>query len=373
MITTEILPDDVALRLHRRSRVLEAMEVAGVDVMVLGREANARYVSGVPRLWLAGTRPFGAGCVLVRDSGAVHLLTSWDEGVPDDIPHDNLFGYTFNPANTLAALRAIQGADRFAVVATDAMSAGAAGMLAAAFPAARVVDGETLLRGVRAIKSDDEVQVIRRAVRIAEDAADTTAAAVRPGTTDRHLTAVFMESMGGAGVCMPSVQDVAWTTSRVDPWHRAGRDSVVAEGDLVVLEAGVMVDGYAGELIRTVVAGEADDAARALLRRRDTLWDALVGACRPGAPLAGLLHAYEAVGEPPPPTPVAHGLGLGFDAPVVSAHLPASAAARRLEPGMVLALTASVWQAGVGAAVGQEPVLITDGGPVVLSSRPFAP
>ena len=69
---------------------------ADIDVLIVGREANARYVSGAPRLWTAGTRPFGPGCVFVRASGAVHLVSTWDEGIPDDIPHENLYGITFN-------------------------------------------------------------------------------------------------------------------------------------------------------------------------------------------------------------------------------------------------------------------------------------
>ena len=70
--------------------------------------------------------------------------------------------------------------------------------------------------------------------------------------------------------------------------------------------------------------------------------------------------------------PIARGLGLGFDPPVVSQHLPATAAAERLEAGMVLAVTGYVWQPGVGAVFGREAVLITSGGPEILTSSPFA-
>jgi len=51
---TEIVPDDAALRAARRGRVLAEMERADVDILVIGREANARYVAGVRRLWTAG-------------------------------------------------------------------------------------------------------------------------------------------------------------------------------------------------------------------------------------------------------------------------------------------------------------------------------
>jgi Xaa-Pro aminopeptidase len=66
--------------------------------------------------------------------------------------------------------------------------------------------------------------------------------------------------------------------------------------------------------------------------------------------------------------PVAHGLGLGFDTPVVSPDLPATSAQERLDPGTVLAVTGYVWAAGVGAVYQRDAVLITDNGPEVLTS-----
>ena len=43
---------------ERRARCLAQMDEHGIDVLVLGREANVRFASGARRLWTAGTRPF---------------------------------------------------------------------------------------------------------------------------------------------------------------------------------------------------------------------------------------------------------------------------------------------------------------------------
>src|ERR1700728_2173302 len=80
LMATEFLADDRALRTGRRERALAQMEKHNLDVLVLGRQANVRYVSGAPQLWVAGTRPFGPTCVLIRETGAIHLLSTWDEG-----------------------------------------------------------------------------------------------------------------------------------------------------------------------------------------------------------------------------------------------------------------------------------------------------
>jgi Xaa-Pro aminopeptidase len=107
-----------------------------------------------------------------------------------------------------------------------------------------------------------------------------------------------------------------------------------------------------------------------LFERSNALWDKLVAACKPGAPATDLLAAYEVAGEPLPPMPVAHGLGLGFDPPVVSPDLPETSAHAHLDPGTVLAVTGYVWEQGVGAVYQRDAVLITDDGAEVLTTSP---
>jgi Xaa-Pro aminopeptidase len=192
-----------------------------------------------------------------------------------------------------------------------------------------------------------------------------------PGVTERQLTARFMEAMAAAGVTTPSGQDVAWITSRQGPWRRADRDAPARGGDLVAFEAGVVLGGYSGEVGRTHAVGGADDIDPELVQRSTELWDRLLTVCRVGAPLTDLLGAYDAAGVPQPPMPVARGLGLGFDLPLVTHALPLTAGEQHVEAGMVFALTGYVWKEGVGALYEQEPIVITDAGPESLSTTPI--
>ncbi|MCV7441675.1 M24 family metallopeptidase [Mycobacterium paraense] len=368
-MATEVLPDARDLRLGRRERALEQMAAHDLDVLVLGRQANIRYVTGAPQLWVAGTRPFGPSCVLVRETGAIHLLSTWDEGVPHDIPHENLYGISWNPMNTMSALRRIDGAASARRVGTDALSPAFAQLLPTAFPNAELVDGERAMRAARRIKTDDEVAALRAAIAVAESGLAATVAELQPGVREQTLAGVMLEAMAAGGVSTPANQEFAWITSPDHPWRRVDGDGRVKDGDLVAFSAGVLAGGYMGEVGRTWPAGGAGGAS-ALYRRWDKLCARLLAACQPGAAAGELLAAYEAAGEPAPPMPVARGLGMGFDPPVVSQHLPRTAANERLEPGMVLAVTGYVWQQGVGAVFGREAVLITSYGPQVLTSSP---
>lgn len=345
------------------------MEVHDLDVLVLGRQANVRYVTGVPQLWVAGTRPFGPSCLLVRDTGALHLLSTWDEGVPDDIPHENLYGISWNPLNTIANLLKIEATAKARRVGSDALSPGYAQLLPLAFPNAELVDGEPAIQAARRIKTPEEVAALRESVRIAQVGLAAGVAQLRPGVTEATLTAAILEAMTAGGVSTPASQDVAWITSKGHPWRRVlgdGGDGVVKPGDLVALAPGVLAHGYIGEVAATFQVGDQSAGGRQLFDRSNTLWDRLVGACQPGARTSDLLDAYQAAGEELPPMPVAHGVGVGFDAPVVSQRLPATAAGESLDPGMVLAITAYVWERGMGAVLVRKTVHITADGPDVI-------
>jgi Xaa-Pro aminopeptidase len=368
-MSVEVLPDDRALRSGRRQRVLDQMAAHDLDVLVLGRQANIRYVTGAPQLWVAGTRPFGPSCVLVRETGAIHLLSTWDEGVPDDIPRENLYGIAWNPVNTMAVLKRIQGASTARRVGTEAMSPVFAQLLPTAFPNAELVDGELAMRGARRIKTAEEIFALRAAIAVAESGLAAAVAGLHPGVREQTLAGVMMEAMAAGGVSTPTNQEFAWVTSRDHPWRRVNGDGRVNDGDLAAFSAGVLAGGYMGEVGRTWPAGAVGNAAP-LYARWDRLWSGLLNACRPGAAAAELLGAYEAAGEPAPPMPVARGLGMGFDPPVISQHLPETAAGEHLDPGMVLAVTGYVWEQGVGAVFGREAVLITDDGHEVLTSSP---
>jgi Xaa-Pro dipeptidase len=368
-MATEVLPDDRALRYGRRARALAAMDAHDIDILVLGRPANIRYVAGVPLLWNAGTRPFGPGCVLVRSTGDIYLLSTWDEGVPDEIPHDHLYGITWNPMNLVSVLQRIGEAAEPRRVGTDALSPLFAQLLPMAFPTADVVDGERALHLARRVKTAEEVAAIRAAVAIAEAGLAAAIADLRPGVSQRELTGVYMDAIASRGVTTPATQDVVRITT---PPRRGGHERV-HEGDLVAFDAGVVAVGYTGEVGRTWLAGAHGNTSRVrdLYKRWDELWARLEDACQVGAHGSALFAAYEAAGEAVPMAPIMRGLGLGFDEPLVVRDLPATAAKERLDAGAVVAVTGYVADSEIGVVIGQEAVLITPTGPEVLTSSPL--
>src|SRR6195952_2592782 len=181
-MATEVLPDERTLRSGRRERALAQMAAHDLDVLVLGRQANIRYVTGAPQLWVAGTRPFAPICVVVRATGEIHLNSSWDEGMPEEIDHDHLYGLAWNPMTLIEVLKNIDGAATARRVGTDAMSPSFAQLLPMAFPHAELVDGEAAMRRARRIKTDDEIRALRGALAVAEKGVAAAVAELAGGT-----------------------------------------------------------------------------------------------------------------------------------------------------------------------------------------------
>ncbi|MGW0162801.1 M24 family metallopeptidase [Mycobacterium sp. NPDC003323] len=365
---TEIEADGRALRISRRERAIAQMQAHDLDILVLGRQANVRYISGAPQLWVVGTRPFGPICSYVRATGEIHLNSTWDEGIPEEIPHENLYGFAWNPMTLVGIMQKMKGAEAARRVGTDALTPMFAKLLPMVFPNAELVDAEPAMRAARRVKTGEEITALRRALSVAEKGLAKGTAELSPGTTEQHLAGVILEAEAAGGVSTPATQDAAWVTAKDHPWRRVNGDGRVREGDLVALSAGVLADGYVGEVARTFHVGEPTNAARALFRRRDELWDRLIDACRPGNPASALLDAYDRAGEPLPAMPVAHGLGLGFDPPVVTPSLRATAEDEVLEEGVVLAVTSYVWESGVGAVFTRDAVVIGADGPQILTT-----
>lgn len=374
-MATEISPDGLALRTGRRQRAQAQMEAHDIDILVLGRQANVRYVTGAPQLWIGGTRPFGPVCVLVRATGEIYLNSTADEGIPEEIGRDRLYGLAWNPMTLITVLKNVDGAATARRVGTDALTPTFATLLPLAFPNAEFVDGEVAMRTARRVKTSDEVAAMGTALRVAEAGMAAGVAELQPGLSEQTLAGAVLEAMAAGGVSTPATQDAAWVASREHPWRRASGDGRVRSGDLVVFTAGALAEGYVGEIGRTWPVGEAgcthSESLRKLYQRSNKLWDRLIAACHPGSKAADLLTAYDQAGEPLPPMAVAHGLGLGFDPPVVSGQLPVTAEQETLDPGMVLALTGYVWQEGVGAVLRRDSVVITDDGPELLTASPL--
>ena len=255
-------------------RVVAEMERRDVDVLLLGREPSARFVSGAARLFLAGERAFAPGCVVVRATGAVHLLSVGDAGIPAPVRRENLYPISWNPATLAGHIVAMPGGRGARRVGADGLTPLFEQIVDGCFPGAELVDGEALLRDVRRVKTDDELAAIGAAVDLAERVMGIARHAVRSGLRERAVVAIAMEAMAREGV----------TTAAFEPIVRR-------DGDAVAIDIGVLRDGWEGGLARTEPGSAPPGAHTAAIAR-----------CMPGTRARSVA-----------PQGVVHGVGLGYE------------------------------------------------------------
>jgi Xaa-Pro dipeptidase len=360
--------DFARLRADRRHRLTDAMATHDLDVLILGRAANIAYASGARQLWTAGARPFGPGAVVVRETGRVHILSTWDDGVPAEIAHEDLYGLSWNPANLMASLARIPGLAAARRVGTDSFSPGFGHFLAALAPDASVVDAGPAIATARTVKTADELACVETATALAETALSALVAAARPGVTERQLVGTYLGCLAEHGVPTPPTEGVVCATSHSGAvrLRQLPSDRAIGRGELVVLNPGAMYGGYEGGVGRTWLVGASAPrpAQAAVAGRCRAALEALLGECRAGRTGADLRRAWERTGEALPPIPLAHGLGLGVEAPVIAAGCGDAA---ELVAGMVLAVQSWVAADGAGGSLEREVVVVGDDGARVLS------
>jgi Xaa-Pro aminopeptidase len=183
--------------------------------------------------------------------------------------------------------------------------------------------------------------------------------------------------MAGLGVTTPDLEAVFSSSS---PGVQEPVDELPA-GAFVSCHVGAIYAGYEGEVVRTWLNPGATGLGAVptpghsrLAERWRALFDRLMEACRPGGNGTDLLAAYEMAGEPLPSGPVAHGVGLGMEPPLIGAGFPADAGATTgFAPGMVLFVSGQVLDPEVGTIVDGETILITEGGHELLTVHSHGP
>jgi Xaa-Pro dipeptidase len=317
---------------------LDAMARHDFDVVIFGREANARAVAGTSRLWLSGTRAFSPSCVVVRATGAVHVLANTDDVVPADFPVDRLFGITWNPETLLSRLVAIPGLTDARTAAVDGMTPAMYALLRRAMPNVRFVSVHPLLTDLWR-RSDPERSVgVSAAARVACDALAAMVETLEPGVQARALRSIFAQTSAAHGVTTPAFEAVSEPLAPgASTW--IAPDRALAAGEVVVLRAGVLAGGWEACLARTFTVS---DPPRKLASPAG--WDAVIAESMPNTSAERLRDRGAIV----------YGIGRGVE-PWDDAFV--------LRPGTVFAL-----ELRDDHCVRQDVLYVTESGPEILTS-----
>jgi Xaa-Pro aminopeptidase len=221
---------------------------------------------------------------------------------------------------------------------------------------------------LRAVKADEELDAIRRAAEITDEAFDRLGNERFIGRTEGELAWRMQQLLHELGAETASFSPVvASGPNAARPHHFPGQRKVGA-GDTVIVDAGCTIEGYCSDCTRTFAAGSLSDELRRAYEVCLEAQIAGVEATQPGASGPGVDAAardrIEAAGFG---EMFGHGLGHGVGLAVHEAPRLAKESTDTLQERNVVTVEPGIYMPGVGGIRIEDLVGVREGGPEVLS------
>ena len=225
------------------------------------------------------------------------------------------------------------------------------------------------LEAHRMLKSETEIELIRRSVATNSEAFEQAARRVRPGMRESDLAAEIDYRMRRLGAEKPSFETIVAAGRRSALPHAHPTGAVFESGQLVLVDMGAFQDGYASDMTRMLSLGAPGARVRRVYRAVLEAQLAAIDAVRPGVTAAhvdraarqvlkgyGLDRAFV--------HSTGHGLGLEIH------ELPriGKKDKTRLAAGMAITIEPGVYLEGFGGIRIEDTVVVTRNGCEVLTA-----
>jgi Xaa-Pro aminopeptidase len=365
-----------ALRDERLERARKALAESELDAMLLWKNENVRFVSGLRAQIIQDKSALLNGCLVTQDklimflSGGemdrANLIMPWVDEI-HMVPIMESRGLIRGAIeNSIQPTIKKLGLDE-ATIGLDEMSYAQVEELKLALPGATFGDADAVMQGVRLVKSPAELAVMQEASAIAEAVTEAAIAAIRPGVREYDVVAAAMHELyrlGGemAHLATPFVA----SGEHMSPPNRFASDKIIREGDLVFIDIGAMWNGYYSDMGRTVICGKPS-------RRQQEVFTAVYHALKAATEAMKVGNTNLDVGEATVAAGdryglgtrflslfIGHGVGIGAnEPPYIGESLP-GAPVVDLEVGMTMAIEPLIWVPGVpgGAGVRLEDTVV---------------
>lgn len=358
----------------RSARLHQALAEQGYDAFVTTQRPNQLYftphnepVSGlppIPFLVLTGTQapiaiPGPMFYYACRDQLTHCTVVKTEVGDP-------------SAQEQLAATIKTRGWRR---VAFDQLSPALAAMLQAVAPDAVCVAEPKLGPTLRRTKEPGELALLREAARISDLGMLTAFQTARPGATNRDVAAAAAAVMLKAGCEEAGMQVVSGPGTAymgTGNWVLDPR-RVIQDGDMVLVDMGILYHGYLGDQTRTAIVGEGTAQQRDLIATVQQAYRTTRDAMKPGARSADLYQITVDILQEKGwrqhfPHHISHGLGLGGDLPRVAIDSDDV-----LQVGDTLSCEPGVYIPGIGGARFENMLYLAETGVEELTKSPVDP
>ena len=342
----------------------ERMARTGTDLVALGPGAHMRWLAGfVPH---ADERPCLMLVASKREAILMPALNAEGSRAQTDVDFfewDDAAG----PVVALrSALHAIGAIDCRSVALDETMRADFALLLLDQLPECTHKFCDLTVGHLRERKSEPEKVILRKNAEIADRALEAGIAAIAPGRSESDIASVINEAFRSQSA-EPVFNIVGTGANGAHPHHQTG-NTVISEGDGIVIDIGATTGGYVSDITRVAIVGNAPEAFDHVHANVESAFCAALEAARPGRRASEVDKAARGViadagfGEY-----FVHRTGHGLGIEVHEPPYIHDKSDTILEPGMVFSIEPGIYLQGQFGIRLEDIVILNDDGPEILS------
>jgi Xaa-Pro aminopeptidase len=359
------------------AKQVKAMQAAGLDAMISCSPENFAYLTGfvVPSQPLIRHRH---AMVIVTADGktaifGVDMEATTIKRREPDTPSRIWAEFTDSAMTVLASqLKDLGLASARIGIEMDYLPAGDLARLTRELPGATFSGNEAILARLRQIKTADEIALLRRLSRIADQSITDALAAVKTGDSEMDIAAHMTRNIYTLGAEHFKLMIVA-TGERSQLPNVGPSERKLAVEDVCRVEIFSVINGYQAGVCRTAVVQRAPAHAEKIWQNLVDCKYLLMDMIKPGASCRTIYEAFiRKLSELnlPPISFVGHGIGLHLHEDPYIGKTPeiGKSGDAQLEAGMVLGVEPLCYQTGYGYGMqNKDMMLVTDSGCELLS------
>jgi len=241
----------------------------------------------------------------------------------------------------------------------------------AAFPSVSMVPTENVVEGMRSVKDDHELDMMRAAGHVADKAFGAMITQLKPGMTENEVAALLEYEMRKAGAQGTSFSTIVGSGARGALPHGIASGKFIQNGDVVVIDFGVNYEGYMSDCTRTVALGEQPAEVLDVYGKLRAAQQLGLDRIKAGVSSRSVDTAVRAnLGESGLAQYFTHGLGHGVGLEIHEAPRLSQGTDTMLEPGQVVTCEPGVYLPGQYGMRIEDSVIVTATGFESLTALP---
>ncbi len=228
-------------------------------------------------------------------------------------------------------------------------------------------DISNLLKEMRVKKDDEELKIMKKAVRIAEEAMRKAIDTLDRGVTESEVIGEIVRLIYSRGSLPSFTPIVAFGEHSAHP-HAKPSLRELRHGDLVKIDLGVKIHGYCSDITRTIVFGNPSEKQKEIHNLVLEAQQAAINSIKPGIKARELhniaLKVFDKAGVS---SYFNHGLGHGIGIDVHEPPSISNSSEDILEPGMVFTVEPGLYLRGYGGVRIEDMVVVEEDGFEILT------